>query len=58
MAANRVLAAGLMLLMATPIVRVVASLVEYLRIRDWWFAATTVVVLAVLMGAVAVALGQ
>ena len=57
-AANRILAAGLIVLMATPILRVVVSLVEYVRMRDWWFAATTVVVLAVLMGAVAVALGQ
>ena len=57
-AANRMLAAGLIVLMATPILRVVVSLVEYVRMRDWWFAATTVVVLAVLMGAVAVALGQ
>jgi uncharacterized membrane protein len=54
-AADRVLAAGLVVLMATPILRVVVSLVEYLRMRDWFFAATTVVVLAVLMGAVALA---
>lgn len=57
-AANRVLAAGLIVLMATPILRVVVSLVEYLRMRDWLFAATTIVVLAVLMSAVGVALGQ
>lgn len=57
-AANRVLAAGLIILMATPILRVVVSLVEYLRMRDWLFAATTIVVLAVLLGAVAVALRQ
>lgn len=57
-AANRVLAAGLIVLMATPILRVVVSLVEYLRMRDWFFAATTIVVLVVLMVAVAVALGQ
>jgi uncharacterized membrane protein len=57
-AADRVLAAGLIVLMATPILRVVVSLVEYLRMRDWLFAATTIVVLAVLMGAVAVALRQ
>lgn len=57
-AADTVLAAGLIILMATPILRVVVSLVEYLRMRDWLFAATTVVVLAVLIGAVAVALAQ
>jgi len=57
-AAERVLAAGLIVLMATPILRVVVSLIEYVRLRDWLFAATTLMVLAVLMGAVAVALGR
>lgn len=57
-AAERVLAAGLIVLMATPVLRVVVSLVEYVRMRDWLFAATTIVVLAVLMAAVAVALGR
>ena len=56
--ASQLLAVGLIVLMATPIMRVVVSLVEYLRMRDWLFAATTIVVLAVLMAAVAVALGQ
>jgi len=56
--ANRVLAAGLIVLMATPILRVVVSLVEYLRMRDWFFAVTTLVVLGVLLITVAVALTQ
>jgi uncharacterized membrane protein len=56
--ANRVLAAGLIVLMATPILRVVVSLVEYLRMRDWAFAVTTIVVLAVLIVTVVVAMMQ
>jgi uncharacterized membrane protein len=32
-------------LMATPILRVVVSVVEYVRMRDWFFAATTIIVL-------------
>ena len=39
------LAAGLMILMATPMLRVVLSMVEYIRMREWFFVATTVVVL-------------
>ena len=57
-AASRVLAAGLILLMATPILRVVVSLVEYLRMRDWLFAVTTLVVLGVLLITVALAMTQ
>ena len=57
-AANRVLAAGLIVLMGTPILRVVVSLVEYLRMRDWLFAATTLVVLGVLLITVALAMMQ
>lgn len=43
--APRLLAAGLMILMATPMLRVVLSIVEYIRMREWSFVATTVVVL-------------
>jgi Protein of unknown function (DUF1634) len=53
--ANALLTAGLMILMATPILRVVVSLVEYTRMRDWFFATTTLVVLIVLAVTVAVA---
>ena len=45
-AAGFILHAGIILLMATPVVRVVMALVEYLRERDWLFAALTAVVLA------------
>ena len=40
--------AGLLLLIATPIVRVVLALVDFLAARDWTFAALTAVVLACL----------
>ena len=46
--ANGILATGLVLLMATPILRVVVSLVEYARMRDWFFT-TTVIVFGVLL---------
>ena len=47
--------AGLLALMATPILRVVVSFAEYLRMRDWFFAAMTMLVLAELTLTVAVA---
>lgn len=47
--------AGLLALMATPILRVVVSFAEYLRLRDWLFAAMTMLVLAELTLTVAVA---
>jgi uncharacterized membrane protein len=39
-----VLNAGLVVLMATPIMRVIVSLIEYVRIKDWFFVLTTMVV--------------
>jgi len=54
-AANVLLTAGLMVLMATPILRVVVSLVEYVRMRDWFFVTTTFVVLIVLFVTMGVA---
>jgi uncharacterized membrane protein len=47
--------AGLVVLMATPVARVVVSFVEYVRERDWVFAATTFAVLGVLVTTVVVA---
>jgi uncharacterized membrane protein len=47
-AANLLLKIGLFVLMATPILRVIVSAVEYFRMRDWFFVATTLAVLAVL----------
>lgn len=44
-----VVAAGLILLIATPVVRVAASVIAFLSQRDWAFAAITLAVLAVLV---------
>lgn len=44
--------AGLIILMATPVLRVVLAIVEYARARDWAFAAAAVAVLAILIGSV------
>lgn len=54
-AANGVLTAGLVILMITPIARVVASLVVFARMRDWLFVATTVIVFGVLLVTVTLA---
>lgn len=54
--ANGILATGLVMLMATPILRVVVSLVEYARMRDWFFVATTLIVFGVLIVTVTLAL--
>lgn len=54
--AHRTLQAGLILLMATPILRVAVSLVEYVRMRDWFFASTATAVLLVLLTSVTLAL--
>jgi uncharacterized membrane protein len=45
------LKAGLIVLMLTPLARVVASIVAYVRLREWFFVATTLVVFAVLVAA-------
>jgi uncharacterized membrane protein len=46
--ANRLLDAGLVLLMATPMARVLLSCAEYVRERDWFFAVNAFGVLVVL----------
>jgi predicted metal-binding membrane protein len=56
--ATVLLTAGLMILMATPILRVVVSLVEYARMRDWFFVSTTLFVFGVLVVTVTLALLQ
>lgn len=38
--------AGLLVLMATPMLRVLLSVVEYVRMGDWFFAGTTLAVIA------------
>jgi hypothetical protein len=57
-AAAALLRAGLIALMATPMVRVLVSLAEYLRFRDWLFAAMTASVLLVLLASVLIALAH
>jgi uncharacterized membrane protein len=51
--AARLLAeAGLLVLIATPAGRVIVSVVEYIRERDWLFTTLTLIVLAALGGSV------
>lgn len=45
-----VLTAGLLVLLLTPVARVVVSVVGYLRDRDWPFVFYTGIVLALLIG--------
>jgi uncharacterized membrane protein len=54
-AATPVLDAGLVALMGMPVVRVAVSAVAYLRARDWFFVATTLSVLAILLGTIWIA---
>ncbi len=48
--------AGLIILMATPLARVLVSVVEYALSRDWLFMSLTAGVLAILLGSLAVAI--
>jgi len=50
-AANALLTAGLIALMLTPLARVVASLIAWVHLRDWFFVWTTVMVFVVLIAA-------
>jgi uncharacterized membrane protein len=50
-ASTILLTAGLIALMLTPLARVVASLVTWIRLRDWFFVGTTVMVFVVLIAA-------
>ena len=56
--ANVTLALGLIVLMSTPILRVVVSLVAYIRMRDWFFVMTTVMVFVLLAVTVGLALAK
>jgi len=53
--ADALLSAGLVVLLATPIARVAASVVVYIAERDWLFVALTCTVLAELGAAVVAA---
>ena len=50
------LTAGIVVLMATPVTRVIVSVVEFARQRDWLFVLYTCIVLALLVGSLVVAL--
>lgn len=52
------LTVGLFVLMGTPMLRVVVSFAEYVRMKDWFFMATTIVVLGVLATSVFLALSR
>jgi len=53
--AQVLLEAALIVLLATPAARVVVSIIEYVRERDWLFVVLTLVVLAALGGSVVAA---
>jgi uncharacterized membrane protein len=57
-AASWLLNCGLVVLIATPITRVILSFAEYVRMRDWFFVATTMAVLIELAVTVIVALAR
>jgi uncharacterized membrane protein len=50
------LTVGIVVLMATPLTRVIVSVVEFARQRDWLFVLYTFIVLALLVGSLVVAL--
>ncbi len=54
-AGDFVLRAGLIILMATPVTRVVISVVGYVTERDWVFVTLTSIVLLLLLGSLLVA---
>ena len=57
-AAPWMLSLGLVTLMATPLIRVLVSLAEYVRMREWFFVLTTVAVIIELSVTVIYALRQ
>jgi uncharacterized membrane protein len=57
-AAPWLLSLGLVTLMATPLIRVLVSLAEYIRMREWFFVLTTVAVIIELSVTVIYALRQ
>lgn len=53
--ARVVLALGLMILLGTPVARVIVSVIEYVRERDWPFVVVTMIVLLALAASVVAA---
>jgi uncharacterized membrane protein len=56
--ADLVLNAGLVLLLATPVMKLLSVIADELRARDWRFAALGLAVLALLAGSVAIAVNS
>ena len=54
--ANVLLQAGILILLATPLARVVVSVVQYVGDRDWTFTTLTLIVLVELLASVVAAL--
>ena len=54
---HALLTIGLLVLLVTPVARVVVSVLGFLRARDWWFALYTGAVLALLLISFAAAFG-
>jgi uncharacterized membrane protein len=54
-AATILLHTGIIVLLATPVARVVVSIVQYVSARDWTFVMLTLIVLIELMASVAAA---
>jgi uncharacterized membrane protein len=55
-AAGLLLQIGMLVLLATPVARVLVSITEYIRERDWRFTALTLIVLVELLASVVAAL--
>jgi uncharacterized membrane protein len=55
-AASALTKGGLVVLMATPVARVVVSVVEYVVERDWMFVTLTAIVLIILLGSLVVSM--
>ena len=49
---SKCLTVGIFVLLATPIARVAVSVVEFARLRDWWFVLFTAIVLLLLIGSI------
>jgi uncharacterized membrane protein len=54
--ADMLLRAGVIILLATPVARVIISIVEYVREHDWTFVVLTAIVLMELMASAVAAL--
>lgn len=54
--ADRLLQLGIVVLLATPVARVLVSVIEYAQERDWLFTALTLIVLVELMAGALVSL--